>query len=157
MGKVYRQCRFFFWLAFVSGSSALALGVFACSFKGMRFLTADILAGTAAVVSVLCFLKRNRLLAKLAARLIELDLPALPAGVTLYQLGEIYARQYHLPSLVDVIGQWNSWMRGTVILVYFATFGVFFLSFPLMLFWTGAACLGVLGALWVSFGLRRGG
>ncbi|MBF0595503.1 MAG: hypothetical protein HQL22_11140 [Candidatus Omnitrophica bacterium] len=86
----------------------------------------------------------RRSLATLASRLVDMDLSEFPAGVTLYQLGEIYSRRYGIPSLVDVIWQWNVWMRTTVVLVYFAAFGVYFLSFPLMIFWTSAACFLVL-------------
>ncbi|MEI6437558.1 MAG: hypothetical protein WCO69_02265 [Candidatus Omnitrophota bacterium] len=109
----------------------------------------------ALVLAMVMAFARRRPLATLAARLIEIDLPDLPESITLYQLGEIYARRYQLPSLVDIIGQWNELMRVTFIIVYFATFGVFFLTLPWMLFWTVMACFLVLFVLGAVFMLRR--
>lgn len=85
---------------------------------------------SAAVAAAGCgfFLRRGRRdLAALAAQLITLDRALIPPGTTLFQLGEIYARQYGVPSLVDVIWIWDQSLRNVFLLLFTVTLGVLFL------------------------------
>ena len=89
----------------------------------------------------------RQLLAGLTARLVEVDRPTFPPGMTLYQMGEVYSEKYHVPSLVDTIWWWDHWLRHSFLAIYFVTFGVYFLPFWKMVLWTAAGCYLVLGAV----------
>jgi hypothetical protein len=148
--KLYgRYCGFFRGMI-----AAATLGMFLCAL-GMFFRSVPpsvwvIGAVTMAAIAVVCMSLARRPLADVMARLIELDAHEIPEGATLYQLGEIYARKYGIPSFVDMIWRWNCWLRNAFLASYLATFGVFFLSFPKMIFWTTAACFAAVVGVWAG-------
>jgi hypothetical protein len=87
-------------------------------------------------VAIVFLLKRRHPIAELSAGLIRLEASRFPPGMTLYQMGEVFARTYGLPSLIDTIWRWDQWTRNVFLAIYFATFGVFFLPFWQMILWS---------------------
>jgi hypothetical protein len=79
-------------------------------------------------------------IASLAVLLFQMDRALVPAGTTLFQMGEIYSRHYGVPSLVSVIWVWDQSLRNVFLLSYIAAFGVFFLSCWESALWVMAGC-----------------
>ncbi len=97
--------------------------------------------GTLAAAGTLYLAVRRRVpLARLSASLIEVDRAMVPPGMTLYQMGELYARTYRIPSLVDTIWLWDHWVRNALLVIYIAAFAVFFLPFWEMVAVTFLGC-----------------
>jgi hypothetical protein len=123
--------------------------------KGMNpFLI--IVTGILAVRAAWHFLmKRREQIACLAARLIEVNMPEDPLGMTLYQMGEIYARRYQGPSLVETIWSWDYLLNYTFLFVYFGAFGLYFLSFWNTIVWTTIACVLAVCIYQICFLIRK--
>ncbi|MBF0619451.1 MAG: hypothetical protein HQL19_04725 [Candidatus Omnitrophica bacterium] len=126
-GQLYKKYIFL-------GETGIALLGIATFCAGATFAVAESFwlplsaASVAAIIAAItCFILRRSPLAALAAKLIELDAPSYPPNMTLFQLGEIYARQYDTPSLVDMICQWHNWINSACIVFYFSALGLYFL------------------------------
>ncbi len=72
-------------------------------------------------------LQARRDLAALSAHLVTMDRALIPSGTTLFQLGEIYSRQYGAPSLVAMIWTWDQALRNVFLLSFTIAVGVLFL------------------------------
>ncbi len=94
-------------------------------------------------LAVVCMLKTRRMAAALAVHLVDRDRLLIPPGTTLFQLGEIYAREYGAPSLVTVIWFWDQWLRDAFLLLFTMTFGVFFFPSWETAVWLMAGCFVV--------------
>lgn len=134
----YRALSLMATVLLVLAAGSCAVGVSTMERRAPIFL---VLSALMAMGGVICLRKARQVLAALAAALVEQDLPGFPPGMTLYQMGEIYSRKYDIPSLVDTIWLWDHWLRNVFLLIYFSTFGVYFLPFWKMIVWTTAGCL----------------
>jgi hypothetical protein len=130
--KSYSQCSFA-----ASALLALAFGCYLAFFFFFNDLLMPLGLATAAAAggSVYCMVRTRHYLAELARHIFSLDQNMFPAGMTLYQLGEIYARQYGVPSLVALISIWDQWARNAFLLLFASAFGVFFLPFWKLILW----------------------
>jgi len=141
--------RFRCYRAWQGASVLLWLAAFAAAVLVVRAPVTETVALAGAGVLLVAFAMvaayfERQALAAVAARFVEPDLADFPAGMTMYQMGEIYAARYRVPSLVDVIWIENQWLRNAAPAIYFATLGVYFLPFAQMLAWIGIGCLAVL-------------
>ncbi|MEI6437768.1 MAG: hypothetical protein WCO69_03345 [Candidatus Omnitrophota bacterium] len=135
----------------------LAAGLFLTGiffFHGHVIIWAAI-AAVAVIGSVPLMIRARRGLAALAVDLYTLDQEAIPAGATLYQLGEFYARKYGGPSLVQVIWVWDQVLRDALLLLFVMTLGVYFLPAWLSFFLIAGGC-GVVACV-VKVVLLKGG
>ncbi len=115
---------------------ALAFGCYlACFFFNDLLIPLGLVTAAAAGSSVYCMIRTRYYLAELARHIFSLDQNMFPAGLTLYQLGEFYARQYGAPSLVALISIWDQWSRNAFLLLFVSAFGVFFLPFWKLILW----------------------
>ncbi len=138
--------------------AALSLGLYLAGFFFLQKFFA-VLVIAAAVVAAGCgilLFQARRDLAALSVHLITLDRALIPPGTTLFQLGEIYARQYGAPSLVEVIWIWDQGLRDAFLLLFTITIGVLFLpSWGVALgLMTGCGAMACLIKIWVM--ARRG-
>ena len=138
--------------------AGLSLGLF---LAGLLFFQRFFLAlGISAVITAagcgFLLLQARRDLAALAVHLTTLDRALIPPGTTLFQLGEIYSRQYGAPSLVAVIWIWDQGLRNAFLLIFTITTGVLFLPFGGIVLGCVAGCVvtACLVKIWVM--ARRG-
>ncbi|MBF0330584.1 MAG: hypothetical protein HQL17_01500 [Candidatus Omnitrophica bacterium] len=113
--------------------------------------------GLLTVVGALLFLMRRReRVAHMAAKLVEMNMPRDPMGMTLYQMGEIYARRYQAPSLVETVWTWDYVLKYAFLWTYYGAFGLYFLSFRDTVIWTLAGCVLAVCVYQLYFLLRKG-
>ncbi|MFH0754723.1 MAG: hypothetical protein V2A70_09165 [Candidatus Omnitrophota bacterium] len=109
-----------------------------------------------AAVAVFMFLSRRReQIARLSSMLVEVNLPVDPLGMTLFHMGEIYARKYKCPSLVETIRSWDMMLKYVFIYMYYGTFGLYFFSFKDSLIWTLAGCVVGMSVYQAYYLLRK--
>ncbi len=105
--------------------------------------------------ALLFLIKRREHIASLAAKLVEINRADDPLGMTLYQMGEIYARRYQIPSLVETVWSWDYVLKYAFMFTYYGAFGLYFLSFRDTVLWTVGGCVLAVCVFQLYFLLRQ--